>query len=140
MSAEEQAFYGPWVLEIATKNAWFDQQIRLRGTEGADGEYPGVPGTRIEARGDHWELTMQWRDPAGGPWEPSRIRRLASYTGADGLVAVLGADDGPAATSDGDFDDMTVVARYLDRSLDPPQPDGRLFDFTVTEGMHQEPA
>lgn len=137
MASETQDFYGPWNLEVATKDAWFDQQIRLSGTDNADGDYPGTPGTQIEATGDHWQLTMQWRDPSGGQWQPSRIRRLASYTADNGLQALLGADDSPPAVADGDYNDMTVLASYRDHSLDPPQPDPRLYDFTVTEGMYQ---
>lgn len=118
----------------ATKNAWLDQRIRISGSEGADGEYPGVPGTTIEVRSDHWQLGMDWRDPNGGTWQPSRIRRLGTYTSTDGLVLTLGADDSPRAVGDADFNDMTVTARYLDR-FDPPTATGELYDFSVTEGM-----
>lgn len=138
MSGEVEDFYGPWQLRVATKDAWLDQQVRITGSDAADGSYPGVPGTSFSVTGDHWQLTMDWRDPAGGPWSPSRIRRLASYSNDDGLVLTLGADDGPPETSDGDFNDMTVTAQYLDRTLDPPQAWDNLFDFTVTENMVQE--
>jgi hypothetical protein len=137
MSSQTQDFYGAWSLEVATNDAWLLQQIRLSGTDGTDGDYPGTPGTLIQATGDHWQLTMQWRDPGGGDWQPSRIRRLSTFTAENGLEATLGADDSPAAVADGDYNDMTVLARYRDHSLDPPQPDARLYDFTVTEGMFQ---
>lgn len=138
MTEEVQTFYGPWELRVDTKDAWFEQQLVIVGSDSSDGEYPGVPGTAITVSGDSWQLTMNWRDPAGGPWAPSRIRRSAAYTPSGGLVLGLGADDSPPEVADRDFDDMTVTATSQDPDLDPLQPWENPYNFTLPENAFVE--
>lgn len=133
MSEDVQDFYGPWELRVDTKDAWFDQQLVIAGSDRSDGEYPGVPGTTISVTGDSWHLTMNWRDPPSGPWAPSRIRRTATYTAPDGLVLGLGVDDSPPGVADRDFNDMTVTATSQDPALNPLQPWENPYSFTLPE-------
>src|SRR6266487_6103707 len=97
----DQHFFGNWNVEVLTKDAAFDERFRIQGSDLADGAYPGIPGSGPgPVTGVEWILTMEWNDNAGSGWQPSDIKRSATYTIDDGLVVFLGADDNFPALRD----------------------------------------
>lgn len=137
--ADVEVFYGDWSVEVAEVNAGFSQRFRISGSVGDDGTYPGVPGAMLgSVTGQPWSLTMEWNDNAGSGWQPSGIRRLASYGVQEGLVLILGADDNVPAARDLDFDDMIVTCRSLDPWLNPLLPANNPYDFTITDEMLEQ--
>jgi hypothetical protein len=128
-----ETFYGPWSVAVVGKDSNFDQRFVITGSDTADGGYAGVVGFSIGVTGDEWTLTMDWLD--SNQFRPSRIERAARYDVRDALIVTLGADDGPEATADRDFNDMVLVLRSEDPALDALRPSGNPYDFTITEGM-----
>jgi hypothetical protein len=126
-----EVFFGPWVVAVQSKDAGFEQRVVINGAAVGGGVHPGVVGTAIVVDGDRWELDLEWSD--GGPWQPSAVRRTATFTPLDGLVVTLGGDDGPFAGADHDFDDLVVVVQSVDPALDPLHPDEIPFDFSLPE-------
>ena len=128
----EQHFFGNWNVQVLHKDAWFDERFVVTGSDTADGAYMGIPGAGPgPVTGGEWIISMEWNDNAGSGWRPSDIRRTADYTIADGLVVFLGADDNYPALRDGDYNDMIVVCRNLDPSLQPLHPLTNPYDFSL---------
>jgi hypothetical protein len=131
--ADTEVFHGPWFVRVERKDSVAAQRFVISGSDSSDGGYPGVPGESVSVTGDEWVLSMDWRTT--GQFEPSRIRRSATYDVQNGLIITLGADDGPPATADEDFDDLIVVLQSEDPSLDPLRPGGNPYDFTIPEDI-----
>lgn len=126
-----EVFHGPWQVEVVGRDAWFDQQFVIAGSSNADGSYPGVVGQAVSVDGADWSLSLEWRDQ--GPWEPSRVQRSADYDVMLGLSVTLGADDGPVATADFDYNDVVILCRSLDPAHDPNRPTRNPYDFSIPE-------
>jgi hypothetical protein len=126
-----EVFFGPWSVSVQRKDADFDQRVVISGAAVGSGAHPGVVGPTVGVDGDRWELDLEWSD--GGPWQPSAVRRTATFTPLDGLVVTLGGDDGPPATADHDFDDLVVVVQSADPALDPLRSGGFPYDFSLPE-------
>lgn len=129
-----ETFFGPWLVMVVSKDASFDEQFTITGSDASDGVYSGVPGTELQGvSGQGWTLTMEWNDNQGSGWQSSGVRRSASYTVQDGLVIVLGADDNYEDRRDGDFNDMVLICRSLDPEHHPLHPITNPYDFTHPE-------
>jgi hypothetical protein len=129
---DTEVFHGPWSVRVEHKDSIFSQRFVISGSDSSDNGYPGVPGQSVSVTGKEWFLTMDWRDT--GQFEPCRIRRSATYDVDEGLIVTLGADDGPLATADRDFDDLVLICQSQDPSLDPI-PRGDPYDFTIPESV-----
>jgi hypothetical protein len=136
--SERETFYGAWRIEVTGRDAVFDERFVITGSDNADGAYPGVIGEAVSVAGAEWILTMEWRD-GGGPWQGSRLLRSATYTVMDGLIVSLGADDGPPATADADFNDVVLTCLSDDPDIDPNRPAGNPYDFSIPERSLVEP-
>jgi hypothetical protein len=135
-----ETFFGDWSVEVLTKDAAFDERFIIGGSDSSDGVYPGIPGTVLErVTGTEWRLTMEWNNNRGSGWQPSDIQRTATFTIQEGLVIRLGADDDTPTARDFDFNDMVVVCKSLDLTLNPP-PIRNPYDFSIPEEVRvQEP-
>ncbi len=126
------SFHGPWLIEIAGKDAAFSHRYAISGSAGGDGAHPADAATPpLLVDGEAWTLTLEWNDNAGSGWLPSDVRKSASNTLADGLVVLLGADDNLPAARDGDYDDLVLRLRNRDPALNPWLPFPGHPDFTV---------
>ncbi len=139
-----ELFYGPWSVSVERKDSGYAQRFVIKGSDSSDGGYPGVPGESVGVTGEEWSLTMDWLDD-NNQFRPSRVRRSARYDVQDAIIVTLAADDGPPETADQDFNDLVLVLRCEDPSLDPLRPSGNPYDFTITADMivpgpeHPEP-
>jgi hypothetical protein len=124
-----ELFHGRWLVLVLSKDAGADQRVMITGADSGAGDLPGVPGEVVEVQGAEWTLALEWSVDGGATWDASRIRRSAVFTAQDGLVVTLGADDGPAATADEDFNDLVVVVSALDEPLGPPATPAHPPDF-----------
>jgi hypothetical protein len=127
-----EVFYGPWSISVDSKDSVFEQRFVIQGSDSSDGTYPGTTGTSVAVTGKQWTVTMEWLD--GSTWQPSGVRRSATYTLQEGVVVTLAADDSPAGVADQDYNDLMVVMKYEDPSLNPLRPSGNPYDFTIPEG------
>jgi hypothetical protein len=132
-----ETFFGEWSVKVERILAGFAQRFIITGSDSSDGTYPGALGTVLpRVSGKQWTLAMEWNDNAGSGWQPSDIRRAASYTVREGLVVHLGADDNtfdPAR--DFDFDDLVLVCTNLEPAVNPFSPSPPPFEFTLSEHM-----
>lgn len=135
-----ETFYGPWSVALEQMDAVSEHRFVISGAEvGAGVHDPGVIGTVVKVAGSEWNLRIEWNGGTG--WQESDIQRTATYTALDGLVVALGGDDGPPATADRDFNDMVLIARPDDPTLDPLRPErGNPYDFSVPDDriVHKE--
>jgi hypothetical protein len=129
-----QEFFGPWSIEVHSKDAAYSQRFIVEGSVGSDGIYPGDIGTPVVAvSADAWTIRFEWNDNAGSGWQPSNLRRVAAeYTLAAGLVIFLGVDDNLPALRDDDFDDLIVRCRSLDPDVNPWMNSPGLPDFSLS--------
>jgi hypothetical protein len=133
-----QRFYGPWSVEVISRDADYGERFVIGGSANADGAYDGTPGVSVQVSGDAWTLDLEWNDNVGSGWQPSDVRKSAEYTINNGLVVTLGADDNFDAVRDHDYNDVVLACRSLDAAVDPPAKDPPL-DFTITEDQLREP-
>lgn len=132
----EEVFYGPWEVRVISKEASFDEQIVIVGSDASDGAYPGIPGGGPgPVAGSKWTLRAEWNDNAGSGWQPSDLRRSAAYTLDEGLVVTIGIDDNLDTVRDYDYNDVVVVCRSLDPSHTPMHPIINPYDFTVPKDV-----
>ncbi len=128
-----EVFYGDWLLQVTKKNADFSQRFRITGSNSSDGIYYGITGTVVQVSGEKWGVVMEWNDGASSGWQSSAMKQMVTFTVADGLVKVLGADDNILSARDNDFDDLIITCKSLDPSLNPLLPVGIPFEFTYPE-------
>lgn len=133
-----QTFYGPWSVEVVSRDAAFGERFVISGSANADGAYNATPGVSVQVSGDTWTLDLEWNDNAGSGWQPSDVRKSAEYTITNGLVVTLGADDNFDAVRDYDYNDVVLACGSLDPAVDPPPKDPPL-DFTITEDQLRRP-
>lgn len=126
------AFYGKWSLVIVSKDADFQERVRIVGSSGSDGVINGVAGQGVASiDGASWQAFMEWSSDGGTNWFPSRMRRTPSVTAADGLIVTLGADDNTQELGDGDFNDLVAQFVYLNREINPVGPGPSSYSFTA---------
>jgi hypothetical protein len=128
-----QVFYGPWIVTVESKEAYFSQRFTITGSDASDGTYPGVPGTGPgNVTGSRWTIDFEWNDPSNVDWYPSDSRRTVEYTVSDGLVVSAGVDDNFEAVRDGDYNDLVLRCVNNDPDLNPLR--GTVpYDFTITK-------
>jgi hypothetical protein len=133
-------FYGDWSLVIVSKNAAFDERVRIAGSAGSDGVVNGVTGQAVASiDGTSWQAFMEWSSDGGANWYPSRIRRIPSVTSADGLIVTLYADDNTPDKGDGDYNDLIAQFVCLNRKVNPLGPGVSPYSFTVPKGSFWPP-
>lgn len=137
----EEIFFGNWYVEVSQKSSSaFSQRFRIVGSDSSDGTYMGTPGMVINVSGEGWKIIMEWNDGVGSRWQSSDIRRLITYSVSDGLVKKLGADDNIFNPNrDYDFNDLVIICKNLDPTLNPLYPMTTLFDFTFPEKLLELP-
>ena len=134
-----ETFYGEWSLEVVEKTADFDQRFKITVSNNSDSIYPGTPGISISVSGEQWEVTMEWNDNVGSGWQTSDVQRSASYTADEGLVIKLGADDKTTDPNrDYDYDDLVLVCKYLERTINPQPASGNPYPYDFTTGKPDE--
>jgi hypothetical protein len=125
-------FYGPWRIEVASKDADYSQRYVIAGSAGSDGAHVAdITTPPVLVDGAAWTISLEWNDNAGSGWLPSDVRKSASNTLAEGLVVTLGADDNYAWYRDGDYNDVVLRLYNQDPTLNPWVPFPGLPDFTV---------
>ena len=129
-----EIFYDEWSVSVDQINADFSQQLIIRGSDGSDGIYPGLSGTTVSVAGQEWTLTTEWNNNVDSGWQPSRIRKVMTYTLQEGLRITLGIDDNTPLLGDEDYDDMIIVCESLDPTINPPS-SANPYDFTITADM-----
>lgn len=134
-----QTFHGDWSVQCDQVSGDFSQRFIIRGSDSSDSEYLGEPGTKIpRVSGDEWSIEMEWKDNAGSGWQPSDIRRSPSFAIHEGFVIRLEADDNTAKAQDFDYDDMILICKSLDPTINPNPGSGYPFDFTISKNMLTE--
>jgi hypothetical protein len=129
-----ETFFDDWSLQVSAKSAAFAERFRIIGSDSSDGTYYGSVGLQLNrVSGEQWTLIMEWNDGIGSGWQPSAVRKLATYTVGEGLVKVLGADDNTVNARDNDFNDLVITCKSLDPTLNPLLPVGIPFGFTYPE-------
>ena len=128
-----ETFYGSWLIDVTSKDAWYSQRIVINGSDRADGTYAADVSTpRLFVTGLEWTLMMEWNDNVGSGSQPSRIRRQpVAFTVQDGLVVGLGVDDNWPHLADGDFDDIVLRCQNVDPELIPWHPYVQRIDFSL---------
>jgi len=106
-------FSGRWRLRVVSKNADFDQRLRIEGAVTGNGIFNGVPGVTAEASGPSWSLTLEWNNNAGSGWQESAVRPTPGFISSIVPTVELRADDNFPDQRDGDFDDLIVLAEQL---------------------------
>jgi hypothetical protein len=131
-----QTFHGTWSIQVSEIHAGFAQRFIISGSAGSDGIYPGVVGTLLpQVSGSQWTVRMEWNDNVSSGWQPSDVRRSASYTVQHGLVVLLGADDGFPANRDHDYNDMILSCVNLEPEVNPFPPGPPPFDFSLPKSI-----
>jgi hypothetical protein len=133
-------FYGEWSLVIVSKNAAFEERVRIAGSAGSDGVVNGVAGQGIpDIKGSSWQAFMEWSSDGGANWYPSRIKRIPSVTSAEGLIITLFADDNFPGQGDGDYNDLIAQFVYLNRNVNPLGPGPSPYNFTLPKSSFWPP-
>lgn len=129
----EEQFFNAWSIEVTGKNASFAQRFRIVGSDSTDGTYQGLVGVSVpRVSGNAWRLVTEWNDGNSDAWQFSAMRSSFAYR-VDGLVKIVAADDNVAAAQDGDYDDLILLCRYLEPSVNPLFPTTNPFPFTYPE-------
>jgi hypothetical protein len=109
--------FGRFELHVLSIEASFAQAVEVNGSD-HDAIFVLSVGQTEVFDGERWTIEPLWSSDGGAIWQPSRTRRRDMFDPALGHVLVIGCDDGPAATGDGDFDDVVIRLRELDPDLD----------------------
>lgn len=132
---DTEIFYGEWSVECYKVDAVFSEQFIIKGSDNGDAIYKGTPGTNIaRVSGEQWSISMEWNDNASSGWQPSDIKRSSSYTVQEGLVIMLGADDNYSTQRDSDYNDLILICKSLDPTINPTPPP-TIQDFKISEDM-----
>jgi hypothetical protein len=132
-----ETFHGPWELVAQYVNSHFLQSLVIRGSEGVDERYHLNNGSdvwQLTVDGAEWELTAEWF-PFGGEeeYQPCQVRRTTQWLPDAGLVVLLEGATRGSSTLAKDYDNLRVLCRCLDESINPPQRPNP-FDFTYPDG------
>jgi hypothetical protein len=134
-----EVFNGHWTVEVLSHQSSLSARFTIVSSDNADADYEGLPGVGpIAVSGAAWGIRAQWNDGAGSDWRPSDLKRLSvTYTLADGLVVLVGADDNYDNLRDFDFDDLVLRCQSDDPRFVPWRPLTRPYDFTIPEDVYK---
>lgn len=132
-----EVFSGTWTVQVIghVTNEWFER-FWILGSDQGDSVHPGTVGSpAITVSGARWSIKVQWNDGAT-PWNDtttpgawvrdSDLVRTPTYTLADGLVVLVGAD----SNGDGNHNDLVIRCQNQDPHLTPWRPVTAPYDFT----------
>jgi hypothetical protein len=108
-----EVFTGRWRLLVISKNAVFDQRLRIEGAVTGNGIFDGLPGVTAEASGSSWTVALEWNSNTGSGWQESAVRPTPGSISSIISTVELRADDNFPDQRDGDFDDLIVLAEQL---------------------------